>query len=89
MNRKKTTRPDGTCSHGDKVSTGENHIVAEEFIAACEHVVVIGRIQGKTHKAAVLVDVSFFHVWAVREGYLQRLRAFTDTALLAQALAKD
>jgi ketosteroid isomerase-like protein len=63
--------------------------VAEEFISAGEIVVVLGRIQGKTRKAAVPVDVPFAHVWTVREGYLQRLRAFTDTALLAHALAKD
>jgi hypothetical protein len=63
--------------------------VPEEFIAAGENVVAIGRIQGKTRKAAVPVDVPFVHVWTVREGYLQRLRAFTDTALLARALAKD
>ncbi len=64
------------------------HFVAEEFITAGEHVVAIGRIQGKTRKAAVPVDVPFVHVWTVREGYLQRLRAFTYTALLAYALAK-
>jgi uncharacterized protein len=63
--------------------------VTEEFIAAGEEVVALGRIQGKTRKAAVPVDVPFAHVWTVREGYLQRLRAFTDTALLARALAKD
>ena len=63
--------------------------VAEEFIAAGENVVAIGRIEGKTRKAGVPVDVPFVHVWTVREGYLQRLRAFTDTAVLAHALAKD
>ncbi|MGH8644589.1 MAG: nuclear transport factor 2 family protein [Gammaproteobacteria bacterium] len=63
--------------------------VTEEFIAAGEEVVAIGRIQGTTRKAAVPVDVPFAHVWTVREGYLQRLCAFTDTALLARALAKD
>ena len=63
--------------------------IAEEFISAGENVVALGRIQGKTRKAAVPVDVPFAHVWTVREGYLQRLRAFTDTALLAQALEKD
>jgi hypothetical protein len=62
--------------------------VAEEFIAAGENVVALGRIQGKTRKAAVPVDVPFAHVWTVREGYLQRLRAFTDTAVLAHALAE-
>jgi ketosteroid isomerase-like protein len=65
------------------------HFIAEEFIAAREEVVALGRIQGKTRKAAVPVDLPFAHVWTVREGYLQRLRAFTDTALLANALAED
>jgi ketosteroid isomerase-like protein len=63
--------------------------LAEEFIAAGENVIAIGRIEGKTRKAGVPVDVPFVHVWTVRDGYLQRLRAFTDTALLARALAKD
>jgi uncharacterized protein len=62
--------------------------VAEEFISAGEEVVALGRILGETRKAAVPVDVPFAHVWTVRDGYLQRLRAFTDTALLASALAK-
>ena len=63
------------------------HFVAEEFIAAGDEVVALGRIQGQTRKSSVPVDVPFAHVWSVRDGYLQRLRAFTDTALLAQALA--
>jgi uncharacterized protein len=61
--------------------------VAEEFIAADDEVVALGRIEGKTRKAAVPINVPFAHVWTVREGYLQRLRAFTDTAVLAHALA--
>jgi ketosteroid isomerase-like protein len=65
------------------------HFVTEEFISAGEKVVAIGRIQGKTRKSAVPVDVPFVHIWTVREGYLQRMRAFTDTALLARALAQD
>jgi uncharacterized protein len=63
------------------------HFHAEEFIAAGESVVAIGRIAGKTRKGSVPVDVPFVHVWTVQGGYLQRLRAFTDTALLARALA--
>ena len=54
-----------------------------------EEVVALGRIEGKTRKAAVPVNVPFAHVWTVREGFLQRLRAFTDTALLAEALGKS
>lgn len=67
----------------------DTRFVAEEFIAAGEAVVALGRIQGKTRKAGVPIDVPFAHVWTVREGYLQLLRAFTDTAVLAKALAKE
>ena len=65
------------------------HFVIEESISAGESVVAIGRIQGKTRKAAVPVDVPFVHIWTVRDGYLQRMRAFTDTAVLARALAQQ
>ena len=61
---------------------------AEEFIAAGDTVVALGHIVGKTRKADVPIDVPFAHVWTVGEGYLQRLRAFTDTAVLARALAE-
>jgi uncharacterized protein len=62
--------------------------VAEEFITAGEQVVAIGRIEGTTRKTGVPIAVPFAHVWTVRDGYLQRLRAFTDTAVLSHALAK-
>jgi uncharacterized protein len=65
------------------------HFIAEEFIASGEYVVALGRIEGKTRKAAVPVDVPFAHVWTVVDGYLHRLRAFTDTAVLAHALEKS
>jgi len=61
---------------------------AEEFIAAGDTVVALGRIEGKTRKAGVPIEVPFAHVWTVRGGYLERLRAFTDTAVLARALAE-
>ena len=62
--------------------------VAEEFIAEREEVVALGRIHGTTRKRGMHVDVPFAHVWTVRDGYLQRMRAFTDTAVLARALAE-
>ena len=65
------------------------HFIAEEFITGGENVVALGRIQGKTRKAAVPVDVPFAHIWIVRDGYLQRLRAFTDTAMIAHALKEN
>lgn len=65
------------------------HFIAEEFITSGENVVAIGRIEGKTRKGSVPVTVPFAHAWTVRDGHLQRMRAFTDTALLARALAKE
>lgn len=62
--------------------------LADEFITEGESVVAIGRIQGKTRKGSVPVDVPFVHVWTVRGGSLRRMRAFTDTAVLTQALSK-
>jgi ketosteroid isomerase-like protein len=63
--------------------------IAEEFISAGENVVALARIEGTMRKAAAPADIPFAHGWTVRDGYLQRLRAFTDTALLAHALAKQ
>src|SRR5258706_11731721 len=65
------------------------HFVAEEFIAEGEHVVAIGRIEGATRKTRLPIDLPFVHVWTVRDARLQRLRAFTDTAVLARTLAKE
>ncbi|HEY2775622.1 MAG TPA: nuclear transport factor 2 family protein [Candidatus Binatia bacterium] len=62
--------------------------VADEFVAAGDQVVAIGRIDGRTREHGVHVDVPFAHVWTVRDGHLQHLRAFTDTAVLARALRK-
>jgi uncharacterized protein len=61
-------------------------MVAEEFIADGDRVVALGRLQGRTRDAAVPIDVPFAHVWTVRDGRLVRLRIFTDTAVLAEAL---
>jgi ketosteroid isomerase-like protein len=63
------------------------HFVADEFVGNGETVVAIGRIQGTTRRTGVPVDVPFVHVWTVSGGYLRRLRAFTDTAVLTQALS--
>ena len=62
------------------------HFGAEAFITAGEHVVAIGRLQGKTREGAIPIDVPFVHVWTVRDDRLQRLRFFTDTAILTEAL---
>jgi uncharacterized protein len=64
-------------------------VVPEEFIAEGDHVVAVGRLQGKTRETAVPIDVPFVHVWTVRDDRLERLRFFTDTATLARALGRE
>ena len=63
--------------------------IAEEFLPAGEHVTAIGKIQGKTRGTGVPIEVPFVHVWTVTGGYLQQLRAFTDTAILVRALEQS
>ncbi len=69
--------------------TFDARFIPEEFIAAGERVVVLGRLQGKTREGDVPIDVPFAHVWTVRNGRLERLRFFTDTAVLAAAVDAD
>jgi ketosteroid isomerase-like protein len=63
---------------------------ADEYVTSrADTVVVLGRIQGKARKTGAPVDVPFAHVWTVGDGYLQRLRAFTDTATMARAVGQS
>jgi ketosteroid isomerase-like protein len=64
------------------------HFANEEFITSGEHVVVLGRLKGKTRERAIPVDVPYVHVWTVRDDILTRLRVFADTATLARLLSK-
>jgi len=59
---------------------------AQEYISTGEHVVTLGRLRGKTREGAVPFDVPFVHVWTVQNHMLVRLRFFTDTAALTNAL---
>ena len=60
-----------------------------EFIAGGDQIVALGRIEATTRLGSVPVNVPFAHVWTAPNGYLQRLRAFTDTAVIARALSKE
>ncbi len=60
----------------------------EEFIAEGDRFVAIGRVVGKTREGDIPINVSFAHVWTVGSAGLERLRFFTDTAVLAAALAR-
>jgi uncharacterized protein len=63
-------------------------LLAEEFITEGARVVAIGRLKGTTRDGSVPIDVPFVHIWTVQDNRLHRLRFYTDTAILAQALAQ-
>ena len=63
-------------------------LLAEEFISQGEHVVTVGHLKGTTREGGVPINVPFVHIWTVRDNRLHRLRFHTDTATLADALAR-
>lgn len=60
--------------------------VAEEFLDAGDHVLVLGRFQGRGKESGRTLDAPFAHVWTLREGKLVRHRNYPDTARLLQSL---
>lgn len=55
-----------------------------ELHTAGEHVTAVGALRGVT--AGGLVDVSAVHLWELRDGRVQRMRAVLDTARLLEVL---
>ena len=52
----------------------------DEFIAAGDQVVVIGRYRGVGKQTGKRLDVPFVHVWTLLDGKAIRFRQFLDTA---------
>ena len=51
-----------------------------EFIAACEHVTVLGWERTTPKPAGRQFTTEWIHVWTVRSGKVTRFKAFFDTA---------
>lgn len=58
----------------------------EEFLAAGETVVVLGRYHGVAKGTGRQLDVPFVHVWTLAGGRAVRFRQFLDTAGWVNAL---
>ncbi len=58
-----------------------------EFIAAGEHVVVLGRYTARAKASGAPLDVPFAHVWRFDGGRAVRFHQFTDTRGWTDALA--
>src|SRR5664279_159183 len=58
----------------------------DEFLAAGDEVVVIGRYRGLAKETGKRLDVPFVHVWTLHEERAVRFRQFLDTAGWVEAL---
>jgi hypothetical protein len=62
-------------------------VVAEEFLDAGDHVVVLGRYNGHGRDTGITLDAPFAHVWTMRSGKAVRHRDYYDTANWLRSLA--
>ena len=61
------------------------HFEPQEFIAQGDKVVVTGNYKGRTRPAGRDYDLDWLHLFTVRDGRIQALREYVDTAALADA----
>ncbi|MCR5869065.1 MAG: nuclear transport factor 2 family protein [Aquincola tertiaricarbonis] len=59
----------------------------ETLLDAGPHVVGVGRYRGRHRATGKMLDARVAHVWEVRGGLVRRFEQFTDTLLVAQAMA--
>lgn len=59
----------------------------DEFFAAGDEVIVIGRLRGRTRASGRSFDVRVVHIWTVRERRVVRFAAYIDTPAMLAALA--
>lgn len=60
-------------------------VEADEFIAAGDRVVVVGRAMGVARASRMRLDQRFAFVWTVRDGVLTGLRVYSDRAAALEA----
>jgi ketosteroid isomerase-like protein len=62
---------------------------ADDYIAAEDRIVVLGRLRGRGRESGVEFEVPFAHVWNVSEGIASRCRSYYDTAPIMAALERS
>jgi uncharacterized protein len=58
----------------------------DEFIDAGDELVVLGRVMGRGRLTGRAFEVSFAHVWSLRDGVPSRFRGYYDAAPILAAL---
>ena len=62
---------------------------ADDFIAQGDRVVSLGAYAGTSKATGKAMHAPFAHVWRIADGKLQGFAMYTDTLLVARALAAD
>lgn len=66
-------------------STSNGKVTGEEFIAAGENVIVLGRYSASVNGTGKQIDVPIAHIFTVRGGKVSRWIGFSDSAAVAEA----
>ncbi len=61
----------------------------DDFLAADDRMVVLGRIRGRARESGQGFEVPFAHVWTLSDGIGSRCRAYFDSAPILAALESE
>ena len=63
----------------------EFHAISEQFFDFKDHIMVVGRYQGKS-KSDKTFDIPFSHVYLIQDGKIIQFRQFTDAQSLSSSI---
>lgn len=66
-----------------------NHLVAQEFIASGDKVIVFGEYIARVNATGLQFKTDFVHVFTIRDGKVTKFRYFYDTAAAVKAYQGD
>lgn len=80
--------PDGIRAFADvfREHIDGNWADPDDFLAAEDRVIVLGRLRGQARATGREFEVGFAHVWTLSDGVASHLRGFYDTAPVVAAL---
>jgi uncharacterized protein len=80
--------PDGIRAFADvfREHIDGNWADPDDFLAAEDRVIVLGRLRGQARATGQEFEVGFAHVWTLSDGVASHLRGFYDTAPVLAAL---
>jgi ketosteroid isomerase-like protein len=70
------------------IESVESHVVTEHLFAAGDHVVLIGRTQGKVVGSGAAFDMPLVHLWTLRDRKIIRYESYIDTPAMLDVLRR-